>query len=138
MIHAYSRNKIFLSFLFLIGIVCICFAVVKFRNRTNTPQQLVPTTNYDLNKIKARGKLIALTDNSSTSFYIYKGDSMGYEYELLHAFAEEKNLDLEMVVAKNMNEIFNQLNIGQVDIVAANQTQRFRKINNVQTFLGNC
>lgn len=120
MIFAYTRNKIVFSLFFLIGIVCIYLS--KFRNKENARSDFVPATYLDLSEIKKRGKLIALTDNSSTSFYIYKGDSLGYEYEQLSLFAKEMGVDLQMVIAKNLDTIFNQLNNGEVDIVAANLT----------------
>ena len=120
MIFAYNRNKIVFSLFALIGIVCIYLS--KFRNKESVISGLVPVTNLDLSEIKKRGKLIALTDNSSTSFYIYKGDSLGYEYEQLSLFAKEIGVDLQMVIAKNLDTIFNQLNNGEVDIVAANLT----------------
>ena len=47
---------------------------------------------------------------------------MGYEYEQLSLFAKEIGVDLQMVIAKNLDTIFNQLNAGEVDIVAANLT----------------
>lgn len=47
---------------------------------------------------------------------------MGYEFELLKGFAKSIGVKLEIVVAKNMNEIFDLLNNNEVDIVAANLT----------------
>ena len=91
---AYNRHKIFLSFILLIGIITLYITVVKFRHQQNGSQHFVPITNFDLNEIIKRGKIIALTDNSSTSFYIYKGDSMGYEYELLDAFAKKNRSEI--------------------------------------------
>lgn len=120
MIFAYNRNKIVFSLFALIGIVSIYLS--KFKDREDVRSKLVPGTNLDLADIKRRGTLIALTDNSSTSFYIYKGDSLGYEYEQLTLFAKEIGVDLKMVIAKNLDTIFDQLNYGEVDIVAANLT----------------
>jgi membrane-bound lytic murein transglycosylase F len=78
--------------------------------------------HFDLQDIKKRGKLIALTDNSSTSFYIYRGEPMGFEYELLKAFSHEIGVELVIYVVKDLDDIFNQLNQGKGDIVAANMT----------------
>ena len=50
----------------------------------------------DLDGIKERGVLIALVDNSSTSYFIYKGERMGYEYELLNKFAESIGVQLKL------------------------------------------
>jgi membrane-bound lytic murein transglycosylase F len=54
---------------------------------------------------------------------------MGYEYELLNAFAKEIGVDLELKVAKDMNSIFRLLNSGEVDIVAANLTVTKDRLN---------
>lgn len=115
----YNRNKIIFSLFLIIGIVCICLSQF---GKQNTQSSLVRTHTYDLAKIKKRGKLIALTDNSSTSFYIYKGDSLGYEYEQLRLFAKSIGVELQMIIAKNLDTIFNQLNSCEADIVAANIT----------------
>ena len=128
MTFAYSRNKIIYSLAFLTGITCILFYGISFR-KPAAQQSLVPVPIHDLGEIQKRGKLIALTDNSSTSFYIYKGDSMGYEYELLNAFAKELGVKLELVIAKDMNTVFSQLNNGEVDIVAANLTVTKERLN---------
>ena len=69
MTFAYNRNKIIFSLFIIIGIVCICLS--QYSTKRNTRSDFVPTSNYDLTQIKKRGKIIALTDNSSTSFYIY-------------------------------------------------------------------
>ncbi len=120
MTFAYTRNKIIFSLFIITGIVCIYLS--KTTNKQSAESHLVPSSNYDLSQIKKRGKLVALTDNSSTSFYIYKGDSLGYEYEQLRLFAESIGVELQIIVAKNMDTIFSQLNDCEVDIIAANLT----------------
>ncbi|HEX8517168.1 MAG TPA: transporter substrate-binding domain-containing protein [Bacteroidia bacterium] len=119
---AYIHHKIIASLLLLTGITCIILHSVFSKRPQDTEQQVVLPPATDLNEIRKRGQLVALTDNSSTSFYIYKGDSMGYEYELLNAFAKELGVELKMVIAKDMNHVFDLLNNSQVDIVAANLT----------------
>jgi membrane-bound lytic murein transglycosylase F len=53
------------------------------------PEQSVPNVvDFDLDKIKQRGKLIALTRFNANSYFLYKGQPMGYEYELLNLLAE--------------------------------------------------
>lgn len=131
MTFAYTRNKVIFSLFLIIGIVCIYLSFFSSLNKQHADENAVSINPFDLDKIKNRGKLIALTDNSSTSFYIYKGDSMGYEYELLNAFAKKIGVQLHMVVAKDMNKIFEQLNNNEVDIIAANLTvtkERLRQV----------
>jgi membrane-bound lytic murein transglycosylase F len=128
MTFAYNRYKILLTFLFITGIACIYLYRISFPQQ-NAQLSLVPLPSQDLSEIRKRGKLVALTDNSSTSFYIYKGDSMGYEYEQLRAFAKELGVELQLVIAKDMNTVFSQLNNGEVDIVAANLTVTKERLN---------
>ena len=74
--------------------------------------------DFDLAKIKKRGSLKALVDNSSTSYFIYRGRLMGYEYELLNLLAEELGVDLEIIVTKSIDDAFTALNKGEGDIIA--------------------
>lgn len=76
----------------------------------------------DLDSIRKRGKLRALTDYSSTSYFLYKGLPMGYEYDLLQTFASHLDLELEVVIVEDLDSIFAMLNRGEGDIVAANMT----------------
>jgi membrane-bound lytic murein transglycosylase F len=76
----------------------------------------------NLDSIIARGKIIALTDNTATSYFIYKGQPMGYEYELLSLFAQELGVDLEIKIIPDVDDILDSLNAGAGDIAAANLT----------------
>ncbi|MFT7345666.1 MAG: membrane-bound lytic murein transglycosylase F, partial [Cryomorphaceae bacterium] len=74
----------------------------------------------DLEEIKARGKLVALTLNSSTSYFIYRGHAMGFEYELLQRFAKSIGVELEMQLIPDVNTMFDMLNKGEGDMIACN------------------
>jgi membrane-bound lytic murein transglycosylase F len=76
----------------------------------------------DLPGILKRGKLVVLAENSSTSFFIYKGKKMGFEYELLREFAEDIGVSLEVKIIDDLDAIKNQLDNGECDIVACNFT----------------
>ncbi len=81
-----------------------------------------PLVNIDLAEIKKRGKLIALTGYSINSYFIYKGQPLGFEYELLKLLAEHLGVDLEIVIVKDMDQIFDLLNSGKGDLVAHSMT----------------
>lgn len=84
----------------------------------------------DLKQIKEDGKLRALLAYSSTSYFLYKGKPMGYEYELLKRLAEHFDLELEITVSEDLNSLLSELNKGTVDIVAyglAITTERKKK-----------
>ena len=56
---------------------------------------------------------------NSTGYFLYRGDTLGYEYELLSAFARENKLHLAPVVVRDSKELFSRLNAGDGDVVAA-------------------
>lgn len=77
---------------------------------------------HDLADIVASGKLRAIVANSSSSYYIYRGQPMGYEYELLKMLADSLNVELELVVAQDLDEIFDMMQNQEADILAAHLT----------------
>lgn len=84
-----------------------------------------------IEKIKKRGKLIAVMDFNSTNYFIYRGEPMGYQYELLQLLAKELDVKLEVKVENNVDENFNMLNKDECDIIAINLTitkERAKKI----------
>lgn len=72
----------------------------------------------DLDKIRQRGRLVAILNNSSTGYFIYKGQPMGYEYELLTRLASELKLKLDIKLTNDFDEAINMLNTGEGDIIA--------------------
>ena len=76
--------------------------------------------DFDLEKIRERGYIIVSMDNNSTGYFIYRGRTMGYEYELLKRFADAQDLELRIDVTKSLKEAFDKLNRGDTDILAYN------------------
>ena len=77
-----------------------------------------PEVTSDLDAILERGYINALVDNNSVSYFIYKGEPMGYEYELLNLFAKHLNVDLKIKVTSGIDRAIDQLNQGEGDIIA--------------------
>lgn len=80
------------------------------------------SVDRDLEEIREDGVLKALVVNSSTSYFLYRGQTMGFEYELLTRLADHLDLKLELVVADNLDNKFEVLNRGDVDLIAHNMT----------------
>lgn len=80
------------------------------------------THNHDLPGILKRGKLTILAENSSTSFFIYKGKKMGFEYEILREFAEDLGVNLEVKIINDLDDMNDMLNKGDGDVIACNYT----------------
>lgn len=72
----------------------------------------------DLEDIKERGVLRAITTFSSTTYFLYRGRTMGFEYDLLNRLAKELGVDLEIVIARNEDELIEMLESGQGDVIA--------------------
>lgn len=69
-------------------------------------------------EIKARDTLRAITTYGPTSYFIYRGQTMGYEYELLQRLADHFELELDIVVANNVPKMIEYLYKGKGDIIA--------------------
>ena len=72
----------------------------------------------DLAEIKKEGVLRVITSYSSTSYFLYRGQPMGYEYDLLKRFARHLDVKLEISVSNDIEVMFQQLNEGKVDMIA--------------------
>jgi membrane-bound lytic murein transglycosylase F len=72
----------------------------------------------DLDDIKKDGVLKAVTVYSSTSYFLYKGQPMGFEFELLEKLSEHLDLELDIIVAKNVVDVLKILYEGKADLVA--------------------
>jgi len=69
-----------------------------------------------------RNKLIAVTDYNSTNYFIYRGEPMGYQYDLLKKYAKHLGVELKIKVNKRLEESFTLLQRGECDILAYNLT----------------
>ena len=74
----------------------------------------------DLQQIKDSGELVVLTLYSSTSYFIYRGQDMGFQYELSEQFASSLGVKLRIEVARNVHELIEKLLAGKGDLIAYN------------------
>lgn len=74
----------------------------------------------DLAQIKDSGELVVLTLYSSTSYFIYRGQDMGFQYELSEQFAKSLGVKLRVEVANNVPDMIKKLLAGEGDIIAYN------------------
>ena len=73
----------------------------------------------DLSQILDEDTLTALVTFNSTGYFIYRGETMGFEYRLLKEFAEANDLVLKTEVVRDRSQLFHMLNDGEGDVVAA-------------------
>ena len=84
------------------------------------PEQKI--VEFDLEQIRERGYLIAATGYGATSYFIYKGRPMGYEYELLELLARHLDIDIKILITKDLDNVFEVLNSGEADIIVLGLT----------------
>lgn len=105
-----GRKLIFSSVLLLLCCLLGC---------KGTPQNSSnPKSTDDLQQIKDSGELTVLTLYSSTSYFIYRGEDMGFQYELSQQFAKSLGVKLKVKVAKNSRELIEKLLAGEGDLIA--------------------
>jgi membrane-bound lytic murein transglycosylase F len=81
-----------------------------------------PIVDTSLERILERGTLIATTDYNSTNYFIYRGEPAGYQYELLKTYAKHLGVGLEIVVNNDLDDAFEDLQSGVVDLIAMGLT----------------
>jgi membrane-bound lytic murein transglycosylase F len=75
--------------------------------------------NASLQRIIERGYINVGTIYGLTSYYLEAEDAAGFEYELVKNYADSLGVDLKVVPSYSLEELFDKLNSGQVDILAA-------------------
>lgn len=113
--------------------LCICILSCA---RNPEPKEIsgnaIERISFDLEQIKKRGKIVLLAENSTVSYFIYRGKKMGYEYELIKEYAEHLGVELEVIMIDDLDKIEELLNNGDADLVACNYTvtqERAKKFN---------
>ncbi len=81
-----------------------------------------PRTREDLPGIKQRNVLRILTVNNAACYFIYRGELLGFEYELAAKFAESLGVEPRMVVAPAYGDLIPWLLEGRGDLIAASMT----------------
>jgi membrane-bound lytic murein transglycosylase F len=92
-------------------------AVDYIDRRTNVP--MVEPITRDLAQIRESGSITVVAPYNSTTYFIYQGEPLGYEYELLAAFAKDLGVALKIVVVTDPKSLIPALNEGEGDIAAA-------------------
>ena len=96
-------------------VACICMLACQHTPHQQTVESM---EDYDLPQMKDSGVLVVLTLNSSISYFDYRGEPMGFQYELAKQFAQSLGLKLEMKVAPDTENLVQMLLEGEGDLIA--------------------
>lgn len=100
----------------------IIFSSFTSCDRDITPSSVPVAITRDLDKIIASGKITAVTNLNQTDYFIFKGEPMGYSFEMLRRFADHLDLELEIIPENDIDEAFQMLQSGRADIMAMSLT----------------
>ena len=73
----------------------------------------------DLDQIMKRGSLVVATSNNPSDYFLFKGEPLGFQLEMLEDLGNYLGLKIEAVVCKNPGEITELLRTGQCDMIAS-------------------
>ena len=71
-----------------------------------------------LRRIRQRGYLVALTEKNTLNYFIYKGEPMGYQFEMLESFARYLGVPLRIIASNDMDTLASFLDNNSADLIA--------------------
>lgn len=111
----YKANRQHLRY-WLIAVIPVVF--LTFRH-CGHPADKAPQTPRDYAAIAQEGILRATVECSPVSYHA-EGDSVsGFDYELIHTFAQEKGLKIEFIPKKSFDRRLKGLSSGEFDLIAS-------------------
>lgn len=89
-----------------------------FTNCNNNTDQ-TQTTHYgdSIHSIAERGELVVAMDVETPGFFVFGGESYGYQYDLLKAYADHLGVNLRVISGKSPATCANMIRNGEADMV---------------------
>jgi len=81
------------------------------------------SSSSDLKNIIAYDTLRVATMYGATSYFLYRDELMGFDYEMVQNLARHLKVNLKITIAKNEEEMIKLLKDGQVDLVTYNMIE---------------
>jgi len=72
--------------------------------------------------INKDGVLRVITSNNPASYFLWRGELMGFDYDLIRHFARQHDLRVRMVVRDSASQMFDALQTGAGDVIAGAMT----------------
>ena len=96
----------------LVGIAIAIATAVFLRHRTRQ----ATARELQAEQLRLPDTLRVVTLSGATTFFIYRDEPMGYQYELVRLFAESHKLPLKLYVTHSMEEAEAMVEQGRVDL----------------------
>lgn len=104
----------------------LIFTLISFLTITSCKEKVkkeeIILCKSDWKDIQEKEVLTILAENSPTSYFLYKGRNMGFEYELLHEFSKDMDIRIQVKMMHNLDSMLTALNNCEGDLIACNLT----------------
>ena len=100
-------------------VLLLLFATYHIAKKQETSYRPIERT-VDLPQILEKKELTILTLNSSNSFFYYRGEPMGFQYELADMFCHSLGVQLNIKAVNKEEELVEKLLAGEGDLIAYN------------------
>ncbi len=102
----------------------LLFILVVFNScKLDKSTQDQTTSNFDLSGIQKRDTLIVGTLYGATSYFIYREEILGFDYEMVQNLAKTLNVELKIVEVKTEEELAILLREHKIDLAAYNTVE---------------
>lgn len=88
--------------------------------------------NNTLINIEKRKTIRVVTHNNSTSYFLYRGRTMGFHYDLVKQFAKDRDWKFEIIVEEDLQKALEMLNDDKADLVAMDITHTKKRENIIE------
>lgn len=116
----YIRFTVIVIMILLPGLLGSCNR--RGESRFRDVESLRPERINRMEMIRQEGILRVVTEYNSISYFIYRGQPMGFQYEMLQELANHLDLELEVTVSNDLDQNFQYLEQEEVHLIAMNLT----------------
>lgn len=96
----------------------LIFILLAFNSNCNF--NLKESYSFDFDKIVKRGKIVAVTASNAYGYFVFRGQTAGFHYELLQKLSNELGINVEIKVVNDIAEMYEKLKKGEADVIAFN------------------
>jgi len=73
-----------------------------------------------IRRIRERGYLLALTDRNTLNYFLYRGEAIGFQLDLLQSFAGFLGVPLKIIASDDISKLYYYLYYNVGDVIALN------------------
>lgn len=137
-----QKSSIIIKILSSLLLVILLFSCRQTRQNGDKEKNNIETATADtadlLDTIFQRKKLIAITDYGSTNYFIYRGQPMGYQYEMVQKLGEYLGVDVDLRIEHDLDSSILKLQQHKSDLIAMTLTvtsERMKKMDFTLPFM---